>query len=1001
MPLPTLPGEEKQEDTLNPVQQNSDRRFNDMAHAEEQGTFNDIANNYDQTADGSQENANIDKLNKRESEGDKTPAGGWANNTSGDNKGSKKTFLKNAGSFFRKRGGIVGLIVALSIGGGAVGTFFGPASMLINLAENATLKNDTSSISLQHRFMKVFGFTTAASDPVCAKSTKSIKCKMGQISNKALDKLAAKGITPVFDNDLDNNSRKKTGYPSKNPTAYTIDLKDGSAPETVASDKFLKHIADNPKLASKVLGRVGAFNVRIAAWTGKHITEKLLKPFGVKKNGGLADGSSKKLTPVERLAEITQKLKEKMPGGTEKIGSVPGEVEKKIRGHLGKAGKAGAVYTAAVAACIAVKAPGYIASGVAAIQLLQVMPVGMDVILSPGAKAKASGVDTKNSVTSEDMDSIGTLLTNKTPRESDGKMTSALDSPILQSAANVNSAKPAVSKDYTPGYSILTNPLVVAANQAKAASAPECNALMSPAAMYTAMTVSAGVTIALSATVIGGFVKVVADFLGSTAITEIATSVAGDAAKTAVIDLAQNDKIAKASGQALGDVAGISIMSMFSAGGMARNLPVLKKSQVSAFKTAALENEATDRDMDIATLSPFDTSSKYTFLGSIVNNAQMAVLQSGSYNGDLLSSLPGLMNFSKASLSTNTNAAVDTSTNYCDYAAQFGLTTTDPADTPAINAAGLPCTGLTTAQMNMTTGEAIDLMVNEGWLDNEAVEKGEIIIKDTDSISDLMTSKYIKPETPLTDYIESCSNAQTGDYIFNAAGCTVTGAGTVGADTTLPGLKDSRSLEAMAVFLLDYQQIQMINGNDDAGAESAPVVTNSSFVLPTDTGYSIGDGWGPRSCDGCSPFHKAVDITNFPGGSLNKPVYAVAEGEVVGATKINGINGNCTGYGVGSNNVVEIQHANGLISVYYHMSADNITVNVGDKVKAGQQIGKIGNCGESHGAHLHFEIKIGTATDPALLAVGGADAWGVYRNPGVIMPLLGVDIINGKYTDGR
>ena len=852
MALPTLPGERKQEDTLNPGQQHSDRRFNDMARAEEEGTFKDIADNYDQDADGSQEDANIRKLNGRESEGDETAGGGWKNTTGTSGVNTKTPLSKKILSLGKKRGGIVGLIIALALGGGALGTFLGPASMLISLTENATLKNDTSSTSLQHRFMRVFGFTSAPEDPICAGSSKSIKCKMGKISNSALNKLAKKGVVPDFTDTVDNTNRKKTGYPKNNPRGYNIDLKDGSDIKYIKAADLTGFLANNPKAAAKILGRTGAFNVRINAWTGKHITEKLYSKFGLNRNGGLADGSSKVLSPVERLADITKKLQEKMPGG-DKISSVPNDVEGKVRGHLDKAGKGGLVYVGAVAGCIAVKAPAFIAAGVAAVQLAQVMPVGMDVILSPGAKTKASGVDTANSITPEDADAIGTLLTNKTPRESDGKMTSALDSPILQSAIGVNTSKPAVSEDYTPGYSMLTNKGVIGANKADATLAPACNVILSTAAMYTAMTVSTATTVILSSTVVLGIAKVAVEFIASEVVTKLAVNLAGDAAETAVVSLAKNDKIEKASGEALGDVAGISMMSMFSAAGMARNLPVLKTSQVADFKMAALENEAFDRDMDIASLSPFDTSSKYTFLGSIVNNTQLAVLQSGTYNGSILSSLPGLMNVSKASLSTSTNATEDASANYCDYAEEFGLNTVESADTPAINVAGLPCTGLTKNQMNMGVGEAIDLMINEKWLDEEAVLDGTMTLKDTDSIQDLITKKYIKEDTPLADYIESCSNADTGDYIFNAAGCTVSTAGsTADTGTDLPDLTDPRSLEAMAVFLLDYQQYQMINGNDDVDAASTPAsdtltdkkalaqkivaknkVTYASYVKPT------------------------------------------------------------------------------------------------------------------------------------------------------------------------
>jgi len=989
----TLPGDERQEEKLNPGQQHADRRFNDMSRAEEKGTFDNIANNYNQTADGSQEDGNIRKLKERESEGDKI--GGWKDNTTGD-KTTKSPFTQKAKTFFKKRGGIVGLVVALAIGGGAIGTFFGPASMLINLAENATIKNDSSSKALQHRFMNVFGFATGDADEICKQSTNNIKCKMGRISNQALNQLVKKGVTPVFADDVDKNDRKKSGYPSKNPIGYNIDLGDGNGSTYIPKADLIGELVKNPKMAAKVLGRGGAFNVRINAWKGKHITEKLYSKFGLNRNGGLADGSSKGLSPSEKLEEITKKVQAKLVPEDSKLSNVTTSIKENIRNRSSAATKGGYAYTAAVVGCISLKVPGFVAAGTAAVQLAQVMPAGMDSVLSPGAKTKASGVDSKNSITAEDADAIGTLFTNKSARESDGKMTSALDSQILQSSIGVNTAKAAVSKKYTPGYSTLTNPIVIGAGKADEAAGPACNVIMSPAAMYTAMAINGAVTVALSSTIIGGIIKVVGDTVASAIAIDLAVRAGEEAAKAALTDLATNDDIPKASGEAYGDIVGISMASMFSAGGMARNLPVLKESQLADAQVADAKNEAFERDMDIASLSPFDVSSKYTFLGTIVHNAQFAVLKSGSYNGSLLSSLPGIKNFSLASLTTNAAATEGFTNNYCSYAKEFGLEAENPADTPAINMAGLPCTGLINTQINMSTADAIDLMLNEQWLDESKATK------DTDSIQDLILSEYIKPETPLADFIESCSNAETGDYLFNAAGCTV---GSVGEGTSadIPSLNDPRSLEAMSVFLLDYQQIQSINGNDVGGssAETAVPATSSAFVLPTDVGYGLSDGWGPRRCAGCSPFHKGIDITNFAGGSEGKAVYSIAEGEVISASKINGVYGNCTGRGVGSNNIVQIKHANGLVSAYYHMSANNITVNIGDKVTAGQPIGKIGNCGQSYGAHLHFEISIGDTTDPALLAIGGSDAHLTFRNPGTVMSLLGVDIINGVYTDGR
>jgi LysM repeat protein len=61
-----------------------------------------------------------------------------------------------------------------------------------------------------------------------------------------------------------------------------------------------------------------------------------------------------------------------------------------------------------------------------------------------------------------------------------------------------------------------------------------------------------------------------------------------------------------------------------------------------------------------------------------------------------------------------------------------------------------------------------------------------------------------------------------------------------------------------------------------------------------------------------------------------------------------------------------VRHANGLESVYAHLS--KTFVNLGDEVKAGDVIGNGGNSGRSTAPHLHFEIRYaGNAIDPNLV----------------------------------
>jgi len=95
-------------------------------------------------------------------------------------------------------------------------------------------------------------------------------------------------------------------------------------------------------------------------------------------------------------------------------------------------------------------------------------------------------------------------------------------------------------------------------------------------------------------------------------------------------------------------------------------------------------------------------------------------------------------------------------------------------------------------------------------------------------------------------------------------------------------------------------------------------------------------------------FHSGIDMAT----SWGRPFYAASAGTVVLA-RYNG------GYG----NNIQIDHGNGVISLYGH--ASKLVVKEGDRVEAGQVIGHIGDTGFSTGPHLHFEILInGQRTNP-------------------------------------
>jgi len=60
-----------------------------------------------------------------------------------------------------------------------------------------------------------------------------------------------------------------------------------------------------------------------------------------------------------------------------------------------------------------------------------------------------------------------------------------------------------------------------------------------------------------------------------------------------------------------------------------------------------------------------------------------------------------------------------------------------------------------------------------------------------------------------------------------------------------------------------------------------------------------------------------------------------------------------------SGNCVIIDHGNSEYSVMMHMQEGSVTVKVGDRVVAGQAIGKLGNSGNSFGPHVHYQLQSG------------------------------------------
>ncbi len=94
--------------------------------------------------------------------------------------------------------------------------------------------------------------------------------------------------------------------------------------------------------------------------------------------------------------------------------------------------------------------------------------------------------------------------------------------------------------------------------------------------------------------------------------------------------------------------------------------------------------------------------------------------------------------------------------------------------------------------------------------------------------------------------------------------------------------------------------------------------------------------------------HTGLDFRAASG----TPVHATADGRVTVAS-----------YSGGYGRMVEIDHGDGYVTRYGHLS--RIEVEVGDEVRAGTVVGLAGSTGRSTGPHLHYETRInGRAKDP-------------------------------------
>lgn len=166
-------------------------------------------------------------------------------------------------------------------------------------------------------------------------------------------------------------------------------------------------------------------------------------------------------------------------------------------------------------------------------------------------------------------------------------------------------------------------------------------------------------------------------------------------------------------------------------------------------------------------------------------------------------------------------------------------------------------------------------------------------------------------------------------------------------------------LLSAAILFVQLHQAAIINEVAPSAATSLPTpppltpkpAANQAAtpsIWPARGTVTSGFGWRISPFGDGNELHPGIDIAYTMGA----PVVATADGEVV-------MSGPAGGYG----NLVQIDHGNGIATLYGHNS--QTTVKVGQQVKKGQVIAYAGSTGKSTGPHVHYEVRVNnTPIDP-------------------------------------
>jgi hypothetical protein len=382
------------------------------------------------------------------------------------------------------------------------------------------------------------------------------------------------------------------------------------------------------------------------------------------------------------------------------------------------------------------------------------------------------------------------------------------------------------------------------------------------------------------------------------------------------------------SGVDTGDAAYVGTSALLGDVAQARGMKPLDSSEAMNYlaMNQDTENEYARLETREAASTPFDIYNQYSFMGSIARSFLPYTTTASHSLATMGLNVTGVFSAAFATLTPQTHALSADRFKQCD----------DPGYQTVGIEADVFCNvryGMTQQELNMDPLANADWMAATGNIDPES--------EDGVAVDNKQSWNYVK-------FLKECVNRTAG---WGEEGSADEGDGSDCRDPQKEPMNMHFRVYTMDQGIdkaMDEEPKDMSTpGTTGFTTGETGAVNSDGWAFPTTLDAEITSGFGMRS-DGN---HEGIDLAQPNETAANKPIFAARDGKVVAA-------GPAQGFG----NWIVIAHTvNGqeVDTLYGHMYDDGVLVKVGDPVKAGQQIGKIGSNGQSTGPHLHFGIWVG------------------------------------------